>query len=208
MNKNMKKSANIIVASGPVIIENGEVLLNKHGDDDFWKFPGGRVELKDIDGENSLEDACRREAKEENGFEIKYPSSWNYGPNIKRYSPFFPNLVFCPSNLIDLESDRGCKWYMQQNGLIKTNSPIFLYVDKWADLTGSTKEEKMKTGQCKPEKTEMVNNIEANFFECDGKKTIYFEDPIGIFLYKFFLDNSGFSDTFYKMFSTFRFTNK
>lgn len=67
----MKRAQNIIVASGPVIIENGEVLLNKHGDDDFWKFLGGRVELEDIDGEDSLEDACRRETKEENGFDVE-----------------------------------------------------------------------------------------------------------------------------------------
>jgi len=34
----------LIIASGPVIIENGKVLLNKHGDDKFWKFLGGKVE--------------------------------------------------------------------------------------------------------------------------------------------------------------------
>lgn len=67
----MKRAQNIVVASGPVIIENGEVLLNRHGDDDFWKFLGGKVEPKDVVGENSLEDTCRREAKEENGFDIE-----------------------------------------------------------------------------------------------------------------------------------------
>ncbi|MDD2730737.1 MAG: NUDIX domain-containing protein [Candidatus Portnoybacteria bacterium] len=66
----MKKS--IIVVSGPVIIENGKVLLNKHGDDNFWKFLGGRVENSDFKKETgSLEEACRREAKEEMGFDIK-----------------------------------------------------------------------------------------------------------------------------------------
>jgi len=33
----------IIIASGPVIVENNKVLLNQHGDTDFWKFCGGKV---------------------------------------------------------------------------------------------------------------------------------------------------------------------
>jgi ADP-ribose pyrophosphatase YjhB (NUDIX family) len=61
-----------IVASGPVIIENGKVLLNRHGDDAFWKFLGGRVEDFDFaDPANSLEEACRREVKEEMGFDVE-----------------------------------------------------------------------------------------------------------------------------------------
>jgi nucleoside triphosphatase len=61
-----------IIAAGPVIIENNKVLLNKHGDDSFWKFPGGRVEEFDFKDElNSLEKACAREVKEEMGIEIK-----------------------------------------------------------------------------------------------------------------------------------------
>ncbi len=57
---------NSLVASGPVIIEDGKVLLNKHGEDAFWKFPGGRVEDFDI----GLEEACRREVKEEMGLDV------------------------------------------------------------------------------------------------------------------------------------------
>jgi len=34
----------IIIASGPVIVEDNKVLLDQHGDTDFWKFCGGRVE--------------------------------------------------------------------------------------------------------------------------------------------------------------------
>lgn len=60
----MKK---IIIASGPVIVENNKVLLNKHGDTAFWKFCGGRVE----DLETSLIDNARREVKEEMGIDIK-----------------------------------------------------------------------------------------------------------------------------------------
>lgn len=62
----------IFVASGPVIIERGEVLLNKHGSDKFWKFLGGKVEIQDLKNpEVSLETTCIREVKEENGFDIE-----------------------------------------------------------------------------------------------------------------------------------------
>lgn len=57
----------IIIASGPVIVENNKVLLNKHGDTPFWKFCGGKVE--DVDA--SLEENAKREAREEMGIEIK-----------------------------------------------------------------------------------------------------------------------------------------
>lgn len=57
----------VIIASGPVIIENNKVLLNKHGDDGFWKFVGGKVENFDI----SLEEVAKREVKEEMGLEIE-----------------------------------------------------------------------------------------------------------------------------------------
>ncbi len=66
------KPQEIIIASGPVIIEDGKVLLNKHGDDAFWKFLGGKVEDFDFTDETmSLEAACKREAKEENGIDIE-----------------------------------------------------------------------------------------------------------------------------------------
>ncbi|PKM91774.1 hypothetical protein CVU82_01030 [Candidatus Falkowbacteria bacterium HGW-Falkowbacteria-1] len=57
----------IIIASGPVIVENNKVLLNKHGKDDFWKFCGGRVE----DYEINLKETAKREVREEMGLEIK-----------------------------------------------------------------------------------------------------------------------------------------
>lgn len=55
-----------IVASGPVIIENGKLMVSKHGEDDFYKIPGGRVE----EGE-SLEKTCVREFSEETGLECE-----------------------------------------------------------------------------------------------------------------------------------------
>jgi len=49
-----------IVASGPVIIEEGKLLVNKDDKDDFYKLPGGTVEKGD-----ALEHACHKEVKEE-----------------------------------------------------------------------------------------------------------------------------------------------
>jgi len=50
-----------IIASGPVIIEDGKLLVDKDDKDDFYKLPGGRVE----EGDKSLEYTCIRETKEE-----------------------------------------------------------------------------------------------------------------------------------------------
>lgn len=66
----MQLPQNSIIASGPVVIEDGKVLLNKEKKDGggaLWMFPGGEVEDFDI----SLEDACKREAKEEMGIEVE-----------------------------------------------------------------------------------------------------------------------------------------
>jgi 8-oxo-dGTP pyrophosphatase MutT (NUDIX family) len=58
----------IIIASGSVIVEDGKVLLSKHGDTTFWKFCGGRVEHFD----QSLQEAAAREAKEEAGIDVEF----------------------------------------------------------------------------------------------------------------------------------------
>lgn len=57
----------IIIASGPVIVENNKVLLDKHGDDNFWKFCGGRVD----NFSETLIDTARRRAKEEIGIDFE-----------------------------------------------------------------------------------------------------------------------------------------
>ncbi|MBT4277618.1 NUDIX hydrolase [Candidatus Falkowbacteria bacterium] len=57
----------IIMASGPVIVEDNKVLLNQHGDTTFWKFCGGKVE----DYNTNLIENAKREAKEEMGIEIE-----------------------------------------------------------------------------------------------------------------------------------------
>ncbi len=49
-----------IIVSGPVIIQNGKLLVIKEDKDNFYKIPGGRVE-----GKESLEETCKREVSEE-----------------------------------------------------------------------------------------------------------------------------------------------
>ncbi len=56
-----------IVASGPVIIEEGKLLVNKDNKDDFYKLPGGTIE----EGIEDLEEACHREVMEENNAKIE-----------------------------------------------------------------------------------------------------------------------------------------
>ena len=55
-----------LIVSGPVIVENNKILLNKDKKDDFWKIIGGQVQ----EGE-SLEQTAIREVKEEMGIDIK-----------------------------------------------------------------------------------------------------------------------------------------
>ncbi|PIZ96729.1 MAG: hypothetical protein COX80_00635 [Candidatus Magasanikbacteria bacterium CG_4_10_14_0_2_um_filter_33_14] len=67
---NMILPPNSIIASGPVIIEDDKVLLNKEIKESGitpWFFPGGEVEDFDI----NLEEACKREAKEEIGIDVE-----------------------------------------------------------------------------------------------------------------------------------------
>ncbi len=61
---------NSIIASGPVIIEDNKVLLNREQKPDGitpWMFPGGQVEEFD----KTLEEACQREVGEELGLKIE-----------------------------------------------------------------------------------------------------------------------------------------
>jgi len=72
----MKLPENSLIASGPVIIEDNKVLLNReHKPEGIspWMFPGGEVE----DFDASLEDACRREVKEEMGIDVEIIKSLN-----------------------------------------------------------------------------------------------------------------------------------
>lgn len=70
LNKAIKRGEGgwkIIIASGPVIIENGKILLSKDSKDDFYKLPGGTIKL----GKESMEEGCIRKVKEEINGEIE-----------------------------------------------------------------------------------------------------------------------------------------
>jgi len=60
------KPTKLTIASGPVIIEDNKVLLDKHGEDPFWKFPGGALDENRAPKENAI-----FEAKSELGIDIK-----------------------------------------------------------------------------------------------------------------------------------------
>lgn len=63
---NQKGQDNLVtIASGPVIIKDGKVLLDKHGDV-FWKFPGGAIHSN-----NNLEENAIREVKEELNLDVE-----------------------------------------------------------------------------------------------------------------------------------------
>lgn len=55
----------VTIASGPVIIKDGKVLLDKHGDI-FWKFPGGAWH-----SDNNFEQNAINRVKEELNVEVK-----------------------------------------------------------------------------------------------------------------------------------------
>lgn len=55
-----------LIISGPVIIEEGKLLVTNDGKDDFYKIPGGKVREWD-----SLEQTCLRELQEETGFKCR-----------------------------------------------------------------------------------------------------------------------------------------
>lgn len=73
----MKK---IIIASGPVIVEKGKVLLNKHGDDSFWKFCGGSAENFNSD----LQEVAKAESKSEMGIDIEIIDNEPYLVHIRK----------------------------------------------------------------------------------------------------------------------------
>jgi len=74
--------AKIIIASGPVIVEEGRVMLSQHGDTDFWKFCGGQVK----DNETLQETAIRR-VSEEMGIGIEILDETPYLMHTQKETP-------------------------------------------------------------------------------------------------------------------------
>ena len=58
---------NVVIVSGPVIIKNNQVLLNKHGESKLWKFPGGDV----TEATGDLESWAVKKVREEMGADVK-----------------------------------------------------------------------------------------------------------------------------------------
>jgi len=77
----------IIIASGPVIVRENKVLLNKSGKDNFWKFCGGKVEKNE-----NLKETAIRKAKEEMNIEI----------NIINKKPFLMHVLKLGEERIDV----------------------------------------------------------------------------------------------------------
>jgi ADP-ribose pyrophosphatase YjhB (NUDIX family) len=101
----------IIIASGPVIIEKNKVLLNKHGDDKFWKFVGGKAE----DFSVSLEETAKREVKEEMGLEVEL------------IRPLKPMLIEMPDKIVVL-----IHYLAERKGEIKPGEDIVEW--DWFDI--------------------------------------------------------------------------
>jgi 8-oxo-dGTP pyrophosphatase MutT (NUDIX family) len=100
----------IVIASGPVIIEKGKVLLDKHGKDKFWKFPGGRIRKRE-----TLEECAIKRAKEELGISVKLTK------------PLKPMILWKEGDIIIL-----IHYLAKRKGQIKPGKHVREY--KWFDI--------------------------------------------------------------------------
>ncbi len=57
----------VIIASGLVIVRDGKVLLDISGEDDFWKFCGGKIKES-----LNLRESAKFRAREELGIKINF----------------------------------------------------------------------------------------------------------------------------------------
>lgn len=126
---------NIIIASGPVIVENNKVLLNKHGDDNFWKFPGGKVEDFDL----SLEEIAKKEVKEEMGIDVRFIKP------LKTMLIPKPNEKDCYVILVHFLAERI--------GEIRPGKDILEW--KWIDVDNLPED-------CAPNVKEIVNELKSS----------------------------------------------
>ena len=77
--QNTTNNPKVLLASGPVIVKNDKVLLNQHGDTEFWKFCGGSA--KDLT--TRLTDIAKERVLDEMGLKIK----------ILNKEPFIQHIV-------------------------------------------------------------------------------------------------------------------
>ena len=89
-----------IIVSGPVILKNDQILLDKSGDDDFWKFCGGKVKM----GETFTETAIRR-AKEELGIDVVIIDDNPFVKFIKKTTPEGEDQIMLLHFLSDLRGN-------------------------------------------------------------------------------------------------------
>ena len=73
----MVSEGKFIVASGPVIIEKGKLLVVRDNKDPFYKLPGGTVKE-----DESLEQGCIRRAREE------------INADVEIIRPLSPNMLY------------------------------------------------------------------------------------------------------------------
>ncbi|MDD4990558.1 MAG: NUDIX hydrolase [Candidatus Pacebacteria bacterium] len=73
----------IFIVSGPIIVENGKVLLDKHGDDNFWKFCGGQVRDFELD----LIESAKKRTKEEMGVDLEILNEKPFFLLVKKETP-------------------------------------------------------------------------------------------------------------------------
>lgn len=106
----------IIIASGPVIVQDNKVLLDISGEDDFYKFIGGEAR----EGEN-LREAASRRAQEAMGVDI----------DIKDQHPFLMYIPKPGDKAIDVLL---VHWLADFSGEIKPGPDVRKW--DWLDVNG------------------------------------------------------------------------
>ncbi len=108
----MKKSKQFEIIARAIVVNHGKVLLCKLTRAKWWFFPGGHVEFQE-----AVEDALRRELKEETGMSLKKEKLIGIVENVFTYkglSRHEINLVFKVSvrraDVRNLENHLQLEW--------------------------------------------------------------------------------------------------
>ena len=96
-----------LIASGPVIIEDGKLLVDKDDKDDFYKIPGGTIE----EGSDDLEKSCHDATLRENNAKIKIIKPLNpmiiwKNPQTKERTAI--TLIHYEAKLLNKEEVKPC----------------------------------------------------------------------------------------------------